>query len=175
MFLRILVLFVLFITTALGGWTWLTLTWSYSEGERAGYVQKLARKGWLCKTWEGEIAMVTMPGAIPDRFEFSVRDDAVAARINALSGRRVVLTYQQHKFVPTTCFAETEYFVIDARALDDTPVSPAPPVVPGTPPVSVLPAMPAPAAPASPVTPVTPAVPASTAGAAPAPALPAAQ
>lgn len=46
-------------------WTWFTLTWSYSEGERAGYVQKFSKKGWLCKTWEGEIAMVTMPGAIP--------------------------------------------------------------------------------------------------------------
>jgi len=76
------------------GWTWLTLNWSYSEGERAGYIQKFSSKGWLCKTWEGEVAMVTMPGAIPDKFMFSVRDDAVAARINALAGRRLVLRYQ---------------------------------------------------------------------------------
>ena len=111
-------------------WVWLTLTWSYSAGERAGYVQKLSRKGWLCKTWEGEIAMVTMPGAIPDRFEFSVRDDAVAARINALAGQRVVLIYEQHKFVPSNCFGETEYFVTDARAVNEQPVSPAPAVAP---------------------------------------------
>ena len=123
-------------------WVWLTLTWSYSEGERAGYVQKFSRKGWLCKTWEGEIAMVTMPGAIPDKFEFSVRDDIVAARINALAGKRVVLSYQQHKFVPSNCFGETEYFVIDARGIDEQPVSPAPinvappltPAAPTTPP-----------------------------------------
>ena len=111
-------------------WVWLTLTWSYSEGERAGYIQKLSRKGWLCKTWEGEVAMVTMPGAIPDRFEFSVRDEAVAAKINALAGQRVVLIYEQHKFVPSNCFGETEYFVTDARAVNEQPVSTAPPVAP---------------------------------------------
>jgi hypothetical protein len=123
-------------------WVWLTLTWSYSEGERAGYVQKFSRKGWLCKTWEGEIAMVTMPGAIPDKFEFSVRDDATAAQINALAGKRVVLVYQQHKFIPTNCFGETEYFVNGARAVDEQPISPAPTVAP-----PLTPAKPAPATP----------------------------
>ena len=102
-------------------WVWLTLHWTYSEGERAGYVQKFSRKGWLCKTWEGEIAMVTMPGAIPDRFEFSVRDDETAQQINALAGKRVVLHYRQHKFVPSSCFGETEYFVDSVREMMDTP------------------------------------------------------
>lgn len=124
--MRAFLIFLGLVLLAVVGWVWLTLTWSYSEGERAGYVQKFSRNGWLCKTWEGEIAMVTMPGAIPDRFEFSVRDDAVAAKINALAGKRVVLSYQQHKFVPTHCFAETEFFVTDARTLDEQPVSPAP-------------------------------------------------
>jgi len=109
-------------------WIWFTLNWSYSEGERAGYLQKLSSKGWLCKTWEGEIAMVTMPGAIPEKFVFTVRDDALAAKINALSGKRVVLSYQQHKFVPTSCFGETEYFVTEVREVLDQPsVQPATP------------------------------------------------
>jgi hypothetical protein len=119
----------LILLTAIG-WVWLTVTWSYAEGERAGYIQKFSRKGWLCKTWEGEIAMVTMPGAIPDRFEFSVRDEAVAAQINALAGQRVVLTYQQHKFIPTNCFGETEYFIAGARALNEQPAALAPAVAP---------------------------------------------
>lgn len=124
-------LIALFALTVLAGlWAWLTLTWSYSEGERAGYVQKFSHKGWLCKTWEGEIAMVTMPGAIPDKFEFSVRDDATAARINALAGKRVVLVYQQHKFIPSSCFGETEYFVTGVRPVEEQPVSPAPAVAP---------------------------------------------
>jgi hypothetical protein len=136
--LRYFLAFVVLVVVAIVAWIWLTLTWSYSEGERAGYVQKFSHKGWLCKTWEGEIAMVTMPGAIPDKFEFSVRDDAVAMQINALAGKRVVLSYEQHKFVPTGCFAETEYFVTRARAVEEQPATLAPPVAPplSTPPAA---------------------------------------
>jgi hypothetical protein len=99
-------------------YTWLTLTWSFSSGERTGYIQKLSKSGWICKTWEGEMAMVTMPGAIPDKFLFSVRDDAVAKRINAFAGKRVALVYEQHKGIPTNCFGDTEYFIVDIRAIE---------------------------------------------------------
>lgn len=115
---RYLIVTLVAIVLLFAAWTWLALTWSYSEGERAGYVQKFSKKGWLCKTWEGEIAMVTMPGAIPEKFAFSVRDETVAEAINRMAGRRVVLHYQQHKFVPTTCFGETEYFVVGVRAVE---------------------------------------------------------
>jgi hypothetical protein len=129
-FFRYFLILIVAVLLAVVAWVWLTLAWSYSEGERAGYVQKFSHKGWLCKTWEGEIAMVTMPGAIPDKFEFSVRDDAVAAQINALAGKRVVLRYEQHKFVPTACFGETEYFVSGARGIDEPMNSIAPAVAP---------------------------------------------
>jgi hypothetical protein len=162
--MRGFLVFVGMILLAAVGWVWLTLTWSYSEGERAGYVQKFSRKGWLCKTWEGEIAMVTMPGAIPDKFEFSTRNEAVANQINALAGKRIVLSYAQHKFIPTDCFGETEYFVTGARALDEQPVSPAPVVV--APPLTTAPPVPAQVAPAA----VAPAMPV---GAAPPVAVPA--
>jgi hypothetical protein len=99
-------------------YTWLTLTWSFSSGERTGYIQKLSKSGWICKTWEGEMAMVTMPGAIPDKFLFSVRDDAVAKRINAFAGKKVALVYEQHKGIPTSCFGDTEYFIVDIRAIE---------------------------------------------------------
>ncbi len=99
-------------------YTWLSLTWSFSKGERAGYIQKLSQSGWVCKTWEGEMAMVTMPGAIPEKFLFSIRNDEVARRINKLAGKRVVLIYEQHKGVPTSCFGDTQYFVVDARAIE---------------------------------------------------------
>jgi len=149
-FLRYFLTFVALAVLSVVAWVWLTLIWSYSEGERAGYVQKFSHKGWLCKTWEGEIAMVTMPGAIPDKFEFSVRNDTVAGQINALAGKRIVLTYEQHKFVPTGCFGETEYFVTGARALEEQPASMAPAVAPPlTQPATAAPA----AAPASPAQP----------------------
>jgi hypothetical protein len=92
-------------------YTWAALHWSYSDGERAGFLQKFSRKGWICKTWEGEILLSSMPGAIPERFEFSVRDDLVARQLMEAMGKRVQLTYSQHKGVPGACFGETEYFV----------------------------------------------------------------
>ncbi len=102
----------------LAAWTWATFNYSYSNGERAGYVQKFSRKGWICKTWEGEIALVNLPGAMSEKFEFSVRDGAVAAEIEAHMGKRVVLDYEQHIGVPTSCFAETQYFVTAVRVVE---------------------------------------------------------
>jgi hypothetical protein len=96
-------------------YTFGSLKWSYSAGERAGFMQKLSTKGFVCKTWEGELQLVALPGSTPEKFLFSVRDDAVAARINATMGKRVALTYEQHIGVPTSCFGETEYFVTDVK------------------------------------------------------------
>ena len=99
-------------------WSWITLSYSYSEGERAGYVQKFSKKGWVCKTWEGEIAMASMPGTMPEVFSFSVRDDSVAQELLKTMGQRVAITYEQHKGVPTSCFGETQYFVTKVRKAD---------------------------------------------------------
>jgi hypothetical protein len=99
-------------------YTWSALTWTYSKGERAGYVQKFSKKGWICKTWEGELAIVSIPGTMSEKFPFTVRDDAVAARVNQTMGKRVALTYKQHKGIPTSCFGETEYFVVDVKGVE---------------------------------------------------------
>ncbi len=99
-------------------YTWSALTWSYSSGERAGYVQKFSRKGWVCKTWEGELAMVAVPGSMPEKFYFTVRNDSVATLINQSLGKRVALHYNQHKGVPTSCFGETGYFVSDVKVVE---------------------------------------------------------
>ena len=100
-------------------WAGLTLTYTYSSGERSGFVQKLSRKGWVCKTWEGELAMVNMPGAMSQMFNFSVRSDSIAEVINGamVQNRRVVLTYKQHVGVPTSCFGETQYFVSGVKVI----------------------------------------------------------
>jgi hypothetical protein len=92
-------------------WTWITLHYSYSTGQRAGFLQKISRKGWVCKTWEGEIVMTSQPGVPPQIFQFSVRDEAIAQQLVSFTGRPVSLTYDQHKGVPTSCFGETEYFI----------------------------------------------------------------
>ena len=99
-------------------YTWTSLSWSYSTGERAGYVQKFSKKGWVCKTWEGELALVSIPGTMSEKFYFTVRDDAVAGRVNQTMGKRVALRYEQHKGIPTSCFGETEYFVVDVKSVE---------------------------------------------------------
>ncbi|HEX4648783.1 MAG TPA: hypothetical protein VH111_08155 [Steroidobacteraceae bacterium] len=116
--LKLLLALLIVAAGGLAGFTWLMLHWSYSDGERAGYVQKLSRKGWLCKTWEGEMAMVTMPGTVSEKFTFTVPDDAVASKINASVGKRVALHYEQHRWVPSRCFGDTEYFVIAVRVVE---------------------------------------------------------
>jgi len=115
---KVLVGLVVVVVLGLVGFTWITLHWSYSEGERAGYVQKLSKKGFVCKTWEGEMAMVTMPGTVAEKFLFTVPTDAIAAKLNANVGKRMALHYQQHKWIPTSCFGETEYFVTDVRVME---------------------------------------------------------
>ena len=99
-------------------YTWLALTWTYSTGERAGYVQKFSKKGWICKTWEGELAMVALPGTMSEKFYFTVRSDSVAALVNGSLGKRVALTYRQHVGIPTSCFGDTEYWVSNAKTLE---------------------------------------------------------
>ena len=103
--------FVVVVALLFAAYVAIALSWSYSTGERAGYLQKLSSKGWICKTWEGEQSLVSLPGATPEKFLFTVRDDAVVAQLNAAMGKRVTLTYEQHKGLPTSCFGETEYFV----------------------------------------------------------------
>ena len=100
------------------------LSWNYASGDRAGWVQKLSKKGWLCKTWEGEMAMVSMPGATPEKFPFTVRDDGVAADINRLMGHRVTLHYEQKVGLPTSCFGETRHFVVGVTEVEEVPLAP---------------------------------------------------
>jgi hypothetical protein len=125
----------------IAGYFWLVLTWSYATGERAGWVQKLSKKGWVCKTWEGELAMISMPGATPEKFYFTVRDDAVAQRVNQVMGKRVTLHYEEKVGLPTSCFGETRHFVTRVTVVDEMQL------VPG---VAVPAPLPAPPAPASP-------------------------
>ena len=108
---------VTIVAAVFAAYTWVALTWNYSEGERAGFMQKLSKKGWLCKTWEGELSLVALPGAAPEKFLFTVRDDAVADKINKLVGQRVALVYAEHKGVPTSCFGDTAYFVSDVKVV----------------------------------------------------------
>jgi len=151
---------------------YLALNWNYSSGERAGWVQKFSKKGWICKTWEGELAMVSMPGTTQEKFPFTVWDDEVAANINKVMGQRVSLHYDEKVGLPSSCFGETRHWVSSVSAVPEIPLAPGvvvplprlQPMQPGT---AAQPQQ-APAQPAEPAQPATPAQPA------PAPAQPAA-
>lgn len=105
----------LLIVLGVAGFSWLTLHWAYSDGERAGFVQKFSRKGWICKSWEGELVMVTLPGTMAEKFAFTVRDPKVAQYLNANVGKRMTLHYDQHRWLPSSCFGDTEFFVTSAQ------------------------------------------------------------
>jgi len=100
-------------------WATIALSWSYSSGKRAGYVQKISRKGYVCKTWEGTLYTDIAKGFRSDSFSFTVRNDSLAHVIETLSGKRVAMDYEQHIYVPTSCFGDTEYFVTGVSALPE--------------------------------------------------------
>ena len=99
-------------------YVYIALNWSYSSGERAGFLQKVSHKGWICKPWEGELSLVAMPGAAPEKFLFTVRDEAIAQKVSAAAGKRVTLNYEQHKGLPSSCFGDTDYFVVDVKEIE---------------------------------------------------------
>lgn len=135
MIARLLVALVVLVALV-AGYLFIVLSWNYSTGERAGWVQKLSNKGWLCKTWEGEMAMVSLPGSTPEKFYFTVRDDAVAAQIEKVMGQRVSLHYEEKVGLPTSCFGETRHFVTRLQAELEMPTmtspGPKPPAAPAS-------------------------------------------
>ncbi len=98
-------------------WIWVTLGYTYSMGDRAGYVQKISKKGWICKTWEGELAQANLPGTMPQIFTITVRSDSIARILETNAGKQVSLTYEQHRGIPTSCFGDTEYFVTKVQRI----------------------------------------------------------
>jgi len=135
---------------------WGALAWNYSSGERAGWVQKFSKKGWICKTWEGELAMITMPGTAQEKFHFTVWDDDVARQINEAMGKRVSLHYDEKVGLPTSCFGETRHWVSKVTVVQDVPLVPGV-AIPQAAPQPAYPPSPAVAPPAASPAPVAPA------------------
>ena len=102
---------------------WAATSWSYSAGERAGWVQKLSRKGWVCKTWEGEVAMVSLPGTAPEKFSFTIWDETVAAQVSKAMGKRVALHYEEKAGLPGSCFGDTRYYVTGVTVSEEIPLT----------------------------------------------------
>jgi len=132
--LKVLAILLAVLILLVSAWFWAALSWSYSTGERAGWVQKLSHKGWICKTWEGELALVSLPGSAVEKFYFTVREEAVAQQIMKAMGKRVSLHYEEKVGLPGSCFGETRYFVTGVTVADEIPLTPG--VVVPVPPAS---------------------------------------
>jgi hypothetical protein len=117
---RIVLLLLVALVLGFIAWTWFALSWSYSEGERAGVLQKFSRKGWICKTYEGELALYVVGGVAPQLWHFSTRDEELAKRLYDAVGQNIQLHYEEHRGVPTTCFADTPYFASDFSLMSRT-------------------------------------------------------
>ena len=122
--MKAIVVGVVVLAALVVGYFAIVLSWNYSTGERAGWVQKFSNKGWLCKTWEGELALVSLPGTTVEKFIFTVRDDAVAEQVSKVMGHRVSMQYEEKVGLPTSCFGETRYYVTNVTAMADVPLGP---------------------------------------------------
>jgi len=122
--LKFVLLPLIVLAVLAAGWVWAALSWSYSEGERAGWVQKLSKTGWMCKTWEGELSLVSLPGSTAEKFFFTVHDEAVAADITRHIGKRVALHYEEKVGLPSSCFGETRHFITKVTLTEDIPLAP---------------------------------------------------
>jgi hypothetical protein len=120
---KFLVLPLVALCLLIAGWLWFALSWSYSTGDRAGWVQKLSNKGWVCKTWEGELALVSLPGTTPEKFTFTIWDDAVAAEVTRVMGKRVNLHYEEKVGLPGSCFGDTRYYITKVTVSEEIPLA----------------------------------------------------
>ncbi len=139
-----LVLALVALLAVVAAYFWGALSWSYSSGDRAGWVQKLSKKGWICKTWEGELALVSLPGSTPEKFYFTIWDEAVARQVSQVMGKRVALHYDEKVGLPTSCFGDTRYYVSRVTLSDEIPLTtgvvvPTPPIAASAPPVPPVP------------------------------------
>jgi hypothetical protein len=95
---------------------------TYSEGTRSGILTKVSKKGYVFKTFEGELNIggidqgdgTIMPHTV---FKFSIEDDKTYKKLDSLQGRKVIVHYNQ---VIKNFFwqGESDYFVDDAKAMN---------------------------------------------------------
>ena len=103
------------------------LWYPYSEGERAGVLQKFSHRGWICKTYEGELALYVVGGVAPQIWHFSARDADIVRQLRDAVGRQVRIQYEEHRGLPTDCFGETAYFAKSLDVFGAAPGATAPP------------------------------------------------
>jgi len=96
---------------------------TYSEGYRAGLLQKFSYRGNIFKTYEGEMILSSVESSrnvalASEKFHFSVKDHAIADKMEQLEGFFIVVHYRQKNGV-LAWDGETPYFVDSVRVITD--------------------------------------------------------
>ncbi len=92
---------ILIIIVCGGLFTYWRFYYSFGEGNKAGLLIQFMKKGYVFKTYEGEIIQAglksypSVPVATKD-FTFSVADPAVADSLMGYEGKEVVLHYTEY-------------------------------------------------------------------------------
>jgi hypothetical protein len=115
LFRKISIIAALVILLILGLFLYWKYFYTYSDGYRAGLLQKFSRKGTLFKTYEGEIILSSIKGnsnvaIASEKFLFSVTSDSLAASMDTLQGQNVIVHYRQ-KNAPLFWRGDSPYIV----------------------------------------------------------------
>jgi len=92
---------------------------TYSDGFRAGLLQKFSRKGTIFKTYEGEMILSSVQSnanvaIASEKFFFSVTDDSIAKKLEQMQGQFIVVHYEQ-KNSSLMWRGDSEYLVDSVR------------------------------------------------------------
>ena len=108
---KFLIYTTLFITLFFAGYFTFVYYVPYSEGVRSGELIKVTSKGYVVKTWEGEISQGISGAQI---FSFSVMDNQPEAieKLKELQGRFVRVNYVE-RYRTFFWWGDTRYFITD--------------------------------------------------------------
>jgi hypothetical protein len=110
---------VIILLLILGTFVYWKYYFTYSEGNRAGLLQKFSHRGNVFKTYEGELVLSSVESnknvaLASEKFFFSVQDKNLATKLSDLEGHMVVLHYRQKNGI-LPWRGETEYIVDSVR------------------------------------------------------------
>jgi len=110
------------VVVIIGIYVYWSFFFTYSDGYRAGMLQKFSRKGTIFKTYEGEMILSSVQSnknvaLASEKFMFSVSDKQVALQLEKLQGKNIVVHYtEKNNTLPWR--GETVYIVSSAKLSD---------------------------------------------------------
>jgi hypothetical protein len=97
---RIFYYVITLLVIVIGIWIYWAFFFTYSDGYRAGMLQKFSRKGTIFKTYEGEMILSSVQSnknvaLASEKFLFSVSNKAIAGQLEQMQGKTIVVHYTE--------------------------------------------------------------------------------